>query len=152
MPQTHFVTEEGLQKLKEEFEQLKIRRLEIAKSIEEAKQLGDLSENASYTEALEAQSFNEGRIVELEDLIRNASIIEKQFTETVELGTTVEVEVNGGDRRSYAIVGSQEANPAEGRISNESPIGRALLGKRKGDAIDVKTPKGMMGYKVVSIK
>ena len=152
MTQTNFVTEEGLQKLKDELEELRVKRLEIAKSIEEAKQLGDLSENASYTEALEAQSFNEGRIAELEELIRSASIINKQFTETIELGATIEVEIQGGDRHTYAIVGSQEANPAEGRISNESPIGRSLLGHRKGDTVSVKTPKGQVEYKILSIR
>jgi transcription elongation factor GreA len=149
MPQ--FISQQGLEKLKEELESLKKKRFEIARAIEEAKQLGDLSENASYTEALDAQSFNEGRISELEDFIRNASIISKQITESVELGATVEAEDESGSKRTFTIVGSQEANPAEGRISNDSPVGKAFMGKHKGDAIEVKTPKGAIKYKVVTI-
>lgn len=148
----HYVTLQGLDDLKAELEELKKKRLEIAKSIEEAKQLGDLSENASYTEALDSQSFNEGRIAEVEELIRNASIISKQFTETVELGATVEAEADDGSRKTLTIVGSQEANPGEGRISNESPVGKAFLGKHKNETAEVKTPKGMVKYKIVSIK
>ena len=148
----HFITQEGLDNLKEELQELKLKRLEIAKSIEEAKQLGDLSENASYTEALDAQSFNEGRIAELGELIRNASIISKQFTETVELGATVESETEDGRRKTLTIVGSQEADPALGKISNESPVGKAFLGHHKNDVVEVKTPKGVMKYRIVGIR
>ena len=147
----HFVTQEGLDKLKSELKGLLKKRTEIARMIEEAKQLGDLSENASYTEALDAQSFNEGRIAELEELIRNASIISKQFTETVELGATVEAQGDEGVK-SFTIVGSQEADPAQGRISNESPVGRMFLGHHKNDIVEAKTPKGMVRYKILSIK
>jgi len=150
-PQTNFVTEEGLQNLKNELEELKKKRAEIAAAIEEARQLGDLSENASYDNAREAQAFNEGRIAELEELVRTASIISKLTTETVELGATIEVEGNGGSR-TFTIVGSEEADPGEGRISNESPLGRAFLGRRKGEAVEAKTPKGMVQYKVMVIR
>jgi len=148
----HFVTPQGLDDLKEELIELKKKRQEIAKSIEEAKQLGDLSENASYTEALDSQSFNEGRIAEVEELIRNAAIISKQFTETVELGATVEAEGEDGSKKTLTIVGSQEADPGQGKISNESPVGKAFLGHHKNDRVEVKTPKGMVAYKIVSIK
>ena len=150
-PQTNFVTEEGLQNLKNELEELKKKRAEIAAAIEEARQLGDLSENASYDNAREVQAFNEGRIAELEELVRTASIISKLTTETVELGATIEVEGNGGSR-TFTIVGSEEADPGEGRISNESPLGRAFLGRRKGEAVEAKTPKGMVQYKVMVIR
>ena len=148
----HFITQQGLDDLKKELTELKKKRKEIAHMIEEAKQLGDLSENASYTEALESQSFNEGKISELEELIRNASIISKQFTETVELGALVEVKGDDGVSKSFTIVGSQEADPGQGRISNESPVGRALLGRRKNDTAEVKTPKGMVKYTIVGIQ
>ena len=147
----HFITQEGLDKLHSELKELRKKRQEIARMIEEAKQLGDLSENASYTEALDAQSFNEGRIAELEELIRNASIISKQFTETVEMGATIEVEIDG-KARTFTVVGSQEADPAQGRISNESPAGKAFLGHHKNDIVEVKTPKGMVQYTIKSIR
>lgn len=147
----NFVTEEGLQNLKTELEELKKKRTEIATAIEEARQLGDLSENASYDNAREAQAFNEGRIAELEELVRTASIISKFTTETVELGATIDVEGNGATR-TFTIVGSEEADPGEGRISNESPLGRAFLGRRKGDAVEVKTPKGMVQYKITMVR
>ncbi|MDO8558534.1 MAG: transcription elongation factor GreA [bacterium] len=147
----HFVTQEGLEKLKNELRELVKKRQEIARMIEEAKQLGDLSENASYTEALDSQSFNEGKIAEVEELIRNASIISKQFTETVELGATIEVEGDNGVK-TFTIVGSQESEPAKGRISNESPAGKAFLGHHKNDTVEVKTPKGMVTYKILSIR
>lgn len=151
MVQEHFVTEEGLQKLKDELEALKNRREEIARNIEEAKQLGDLSENASYHEAREAQSFNEGRVSELEDLIRNASIIEKQLGDRIGLGTTVEAQ-SESETKVFTIVGSEEANPAEGRVSHESPVGRAFIGRRRGDNVEVDTPKGMIPYTVISVR
>ena len=148
----HFITQQGFDDLKKELVELKKKRKEIAHMIEEAKQLGDLSENASYTEALESQSFNEGKISELEELIRNASIISKQFTETVELGAVVEVQGSDGTSKTFTIVGSQEADPANGRISNESPVGRALLGQRKSDKVEVKTPKGIVQYTIIGIR
>ena len=151
MTQEKFITEEGLQKLKDELKTLKKRREEIVHNIEEAKQLGDLSENASYSEAREAQSFNEGRMAELEDLIRNASIISKQFTETVELGATIEVQ-SELEAKTLTIVGSEEANPEGGRVSHESPMGKAFPGYRKGDVVEVKTPKGVVRYTIVSIR
>src|SRR3989344_864890 len=150
-PQTNFVTEEGLQNLKNELEELKKKRAEIAAAIEEARQLGDLSENASYDNAREMQAFNEGRIAELEELVRTASIISKHITETVELGVTIDIENELG-KRTYTIVGSEEADPDAGRISNASPLGRAFLGRRKGDAVDVKTPKGVVQYKILAIR
>jgi len=148
----HFITQQGLEDLKTELVELKKKRMDIARMIEEAKQLGDLSENASYTEALDAQSFNEGRIAELEELIRGASIISKQFTETVELGAAVEAQLEGGEKKTFTIVGPHEADPGEGRISNESPVGKAFLGKHKNESVEVKTPKGITKYKILSIK
>ena len=150
-PQTNFVTEEGLRGLKSELEELKKKRTEIASAIEEARPLGDLSENASYDNAREAQAFNEGRIAELEELVRTASIISKLTTETVELGATIDVEGSAGTR-TFTIVGSEEADPATGRISNESPLGRVFLGRRKGDTVEAKTPKGMAQYKITAIR
>lgn len=151
MPE-HFITQQGLDELKKELETLKKKRADIAQMIEEAKQLGDLSENASYAEALDAQAFNEGRIAELEGLIRDASIISKQFTETAELGTTVDVEMESGEKKTFTLVGPQETDPASGKISNESPVGRVLLGKRAGEWAEAKTPKGITRYKITAIR
>lgn len=150
-----YVSAEGLAQSKGELEQLKANRQEIARRIEEAKALGDLSENQEYIAAREAQAFNEGKILELEQFLREAVVIEKngggKNSEIVQVGDSIEVK-NNGQKRMFTIVGSEEANPASGRISNESPLGRAFLGRRVGEAVEVETPGGKMVYKITEIK
>ena len=130
---------------------ISVKRPEVANRIHDAKEHGDLSENAEYEDAKNEQAFVEGQIQTLEALIKNATIIdENHSTEHVQIGSTVSVESGDGDE-TFTIVGSAEAKPGEGRISNESPVGRALLGKRKGDKIVVRVPAGDFSYKIVSI-
>lgn len=150
--QQRYISPEGLKKLKKEFEELKNKKQEIATRIEEAKAQGDLSENAEYTEAKEAQSFNEGRIVELEEIIKNYTVITKSKNQsTVNIGSTVEFK-SGNKVNTFTIVGSEEANPGENFISNESPLGQAFLNKKVGDVVEVKTPGGEVKYKIIKIK
>lgn len=150
---SQYLSAEGLEKLKVQLNDLKtVVRKEIAERIEAAKALGDLSENAEYQEAKEAQSQNEARIAELEDILRDAIIISKEYrTDIVDVGSTVVVESSNGSA-SYTIVGSEEANPASGKISNESPLGRAFLGKKKGEKVEVKAPVGIQWFTIRDIK
>jgi transcription elongation factor GreA len=127
-------------------------RRSIAERIESAKSLGDLSENAEYQEAKDAQSQNEARIAELEDILRDAVLISsKHRTDVVDIGSTVEVEDGPSRRVSYTIVGSEEADPAQGKISNESPLGSAFLGKKIGDQVEVRIPAGARSFKIRAI-
>jgi len=147
-----YLSKEGLEQLKKELEGLKQKRQEIAKRIEEAKALGDLSENTEYQQAKEAQSFNEGKILESEEILRNAVIIEKNGESSyVQIGGTIEVSSHG-EKQIFTIVGSEEANPGQGKISNESPLGRAFLGHKAGETVEVETPRGKVMYKIISIK
>ncbi len=151
-----YLTQEGFNKLREELDHLlNVRRREIAEQIAEAKAEGDLRENAGYDEAKNAQAFVEGRIRELEVKIRNAQIIDDTNSPTnlVALGRKVVVQEEGtNDEESYVIVGSTEADPRNGRISNESPIGKALMGKRKGAKVTVTTPGGDINFKIIRIE
>lgn len=154
MSSKEYISEEGLAKSKQELETLRIvKRQEIAERLEEAKKMGDLSENAEYTEAREAQEFNERQIAELEELVKNAIVIGKvKSKDEIQIGSTFIVKSHGKERE-LTIVGSEEANPAEGKISNESPLGKSFLGKKKGDEVTVKAPKGDIKYiigKIVS--
>ncbi len=143
-----YVTQEGLAKLKAELHELKtVRKREVANRIEKAKDLGDLSENAEYADAKDEMSFIDGRMIELEDTINRAKIIEAGGTDVVNIGCTVEIE-GGGQKKTYTIMGSSEADPAAGRISNETPLARALLGKKVGDTIEVRLPSGAMTYTI----
>lgn len=148
-----YFSEDGLKKLKEELHKLKTsKRQEIAARLEHAKTLGDLSENAEYQEAKEEQSLVELQIAELEERILNARLIRKNGrTDIVAVGSTVRVSSNHGEE-TFIIVGSEEANPAEGKISNESPMGKAFLGAKVGDITEVKTPAGTVTYKILEIK
>ena len=126
-------------------------RRAIAERLEAAKALGDLSENAEYQEAKEAQSLNEGKIQDLEEMIREAVVIQKPTgTSAVQIGSTIEVHSRHGDE-TFTIVGSEEADPVGGKISNESPMGQAFLGKAVGDKVEIKTPGGVEPYKVAKI-
>jgi transcription elongation factor GreA len=151
------VTREGLQKLKMELEELKtVRRREVAERLKEAISYGDLSENAEYEEAKNEQAFVEGRILELEKKVKNAKIISEKHTKkskVVEIGSEVTVHEKGGrdEPETYTIVGSTEANPIEHKISNESPIGSALIGRSKGDVVEVQAPGGKFRYEIVKI-
>jgi len=147
-----YLTRDGLEKLRRELDELvNVRRAEVATRIHDAKEHGDLSENAEYEDAKNEQAFVEGRIQALENLVRNAIIIDESHnSDHVQIGSTVVVESSDG-RQSYTIVGSAEASPDDGRISNESPVGRALLGHRKGETVVVKVPAGDFSYKIVSI-
>jgi transcription elongation factor GreA len=152
-----YISSEGLEKLKKELkERQAATRQEIAQRLDEAKSLGDLSENAEYTAAKEAQAFNEGRILELKKIIKEAALIKPSRIgqKEVKIGTMVEVKLMNGrsaTKQVFRIVGSQEANPGQGKISNESPLGQAFLDRQVGDIIEIETPKGKVRYKIVSI-
>jgi transcription elongation factor GreA len=147
-----YLTPEGFERLKQELQQLvQVRRKEIAARIQEAKELGDLSENAEYQSAREEQGVNEGRIEELEATLRSAVLIaDDQKASVVQIGSTVEIEMNGKSQK-LQIVGSNEADPMNGLISNASPLGQALLGKKAGDECVVLAPKGEMACKILKI-
>ncbi len=150
-----YITEEGLQKLKEELAYLQtVKRKEISAKLEAAIKQGDLKENADYHAAKEEQGFVEGRIKSLEDALRRAEIIEDNApTDTVSVGNTVTVVEEGFDEtETYYIVGPHEADPANGRISHESPIGKALLGAKKGQTVTAQTPSGEIRFTIQSIQ
>lgn len=150
MKKTYQITTEGRTELETELEELKSRRGEIADKIAEARDFGDLSENAEYDSAREEQGIVETRIAEIEDILMNASIIKSAKGGKVALGATVEL-VNNGKTVSYKVVGPVEADPLEGKVSNESPLGVALMGKAVGDTATVMTPKGEVVYSIKSI-
>jgi len=147
------ISQEGYDKLRDELNFLTtVRRKEIAERIERAKELGDLSENAEYSEAKDAQALNEGRILELTNTLKNVTIVESGSSkDTVAMGSTVTVKSSGGERK-YTIVSFNEADPAAGKISNESPLGVAFLNKRRGAEVEVETPKGTIKYKITKIE
>lgn len=145
------LTADGLQALKDELQELTTsKRGEIAERLKEAKADGDLSENAMYDAARDEQSFVEGRISEIEHIIKHATVISNKATGSVALGSKVHVELEEGEQQ-YVIVGSTEANPDKGYISDQSPIGKALLGKKPGDEVQVDVPSGTITYKIKHI-
>jgi transcription elongation factor GreA len=150
------LTAEGLAKLEQELDELKsVHRREVNDRIRQAKEYGDLSENAEYEDAKQEQAFIEGRILKLEGMIRNARIIDESeyAADTVHLGAVVKVKDLGtSESYEFHIVGSVEADPPKRRISNESPLGKELLGKKKGATVEVVTPRGRVKYKVEAIK
>lgn len=150
MKKLYQITNEGKKELESELEILKGRRSEVAAKIAEARDFGDLSENAEYVVAREEQGIVETRIFEIEDIIRNAEIIKNVISSKVILGSKVELKT---DKMSviYTVVGPVEADPIEGRISDKSPIGKALLGKKVGDQVTISTPKGDITYEIASI-
>lgn len=151
MNKVYQITESGQHELERELEELKSRRGEIADKIAAARDFGDLSENAEYDAAREAQGLLETRITEIETILQNASIIQAGSSSTVVLGSTVELEANG-KAVTYTVVGPVEADPLEGKVSNESPIGQALMGKAVGDRVTISTPKGELAYTVVALR
>ncbi len=148
------ITQEGLLKLKSEYQDLKsVRRPEVISRIKLAKELGDLSENAEYSSAKEEQSFIEGRIQELEEIIKYAKVVEsegKTGHKTVDIGASVNVEVEG-EADSFELVGPAESDPANGKISVDSPVGRALIGHKEKDKVAVKTPDGEVLYTITTV-
>lgn len=147
-----YISSEGLDQLRTELEGCKKRRQEIAKRLEEAKSLGDLSENAEYYDAKDQQAFNEGKIAELEQMIRTAVVINKsRKKDAVSIGSLIRTK-SGKDAFNFHIVGTEEADPTKGKISNESPLGKAFLEKRVGEEVEVTTPRGKVKYKILGIE
>lgn len=148
-----YISKKGLQDLKEEHEnRIKNIRKEIAKKISDAKELGDLSENFEYHDAKEQQGTNEIRILEIEKMIKDSIVIEETTgNNEISLGVTFIAELNG-NKKTYTIVGYNESSPMEGKISNESPIGRAFMGKTVNDIVTVEIPSGKASYKILEIK
>lgn len=147
----NYVTAEGLKKLQQELHELKtVKRKEIAQRIADAKELGDLSENAEYHDAKDEQGKNESRVIELEQVLKNTEVIKhRKNTKKVQLGSQVTVQPKGGSEMSFTIVGSAEADPSKQLISNESPLGQAFLGKDVGEEVEVDTPAGATTYAIL---
>jgi transcription elongation factor GreA len=149
------LTRDGLKKLEDELDELKsVHRREVNERIRQAKEFGDISENAEYEDAKQEQAFVEGRVLKVESMIRNARIIDQSdfVADAVHLGATVKIrEMSANKPHEFTIVGSAEADPKNQRLSNESPLGAALMGHKHGETIDVNTPRGVMKYKIESI-
>jgi transcription elongation factor GreA len=153
MHQQTYLTPEGAAKLQAELTELTgPRREELSKRLRSAIQMGDLSENADYHKAKEDQAFLEGRIQEIEAVLRTAVIIEKKYSDVVTVGSTVTVQEADFDPETYYMVGAKEADPRNGRISNESPIGKALLDHRVGEVVEAETPGGKLKFKILKIE
>jgi transcription elongation factor GreA len=151
MKKIYQITDDGKRELEAELEELKGQRGAVADKIAEARDFGDLSENAEYDSAREAQGLLESRIAEIEDVLLNAELIKATKSSKVILGSKVELKT-GKKTVNYAVVGPVEADPIAGKISNESPIGEALMGKKVGDHVTIITPKGDISYEVISVK
>ena len=147
------ISQDGYDKLKKELDdRMNVKRLEIAGRIEAAKELGDLSENAEYAEAKDEQAFNDGRIAELLTLLKNVTVVKNNHDkDKVSMGSRVIAKVEG-KTKEFAVVSFNEANPAEGKISNESPLGVAFLNRKQGEKITVNTPRGPVIYEIINIK
>jgi transcription elongation factor GreA len=155
MSEEQYLTAEGAERLRTELEQLKgPARQELAERLRSAIEMGDLSENADYHKAKEDQGFLEGRIQELEHLLKYATIIENNNhnSDLVEIGSVVTIQEEDYPPETYNLVGAKEADPRNGRISNESPIGRALIGHKVGEKVPVETPDGTIQFKIVNIE
>src|SRR5215211_2156066 len=154
MTQQHtYLTQEGEKKLKAELTELTgPRREELAQRLRSAIQMGDLSENADYHKAKEDQAFLEGRIQEVEAVLRTAVIIEKKYGDTVTVGSSVTIQEVSFPPETYYVVGAKEADPRNGKISNESPIGRALMDHKVGDMVEAETPGGKLKFKILKIE
>jgi transcription elongation factor GreA len=155
MSEQPYLTIEGAHRLKEELVQLKgPDRDEIARRLRSAIQMGDLSENADYHKAKEDQGFLEGRISELEYLLKNAIIVDRKNNsgDVVDIGMKITIQEAGEEPETYYLVGAKEADPRNGKISNESPIGRVLLGHRVGDSVTAETPTGSITFKILKIE
>lgn len=152
MNEKEYLTQEKFDEFKKELEQLKsVKRKEVAEQLEYAKSLGDLSENAEYHEARDAQAITEDRIAKLEGILKSAVIITEKSTGTVNVGSEITVEKNG-KKMEYKIVGTEESDALGGKISIKSPFGQAVIGKKKGDSFTFDAPAGSVTYKLVDIK
>ena len=149
-----YLTSDGLKRLKQELEHLRtVRRREMAESLKKALELGRTADNAEYEDAKQEQARVEGRIIDLGNLLHSAVLISHTVSsETVQMGSSVVVKDRQGREVRYTIVGSTEADPLHGRISNESPVGRALLGQRKGEEAEAKTPAGLVKYTILAVE
>jgi transcription elongation factor GreA len=147
------ITQEGLENLEKELQHLvMVRRPEVAEKIKRAREMGGTENNAEYDDAKNEQAFVEGRILMLENIVKNAVVIESPvLPDVVELGNKVLIQNQDGKIEQYTIVGSTESNPIEGKISDESPVGRALLGKKIGNKVQVNTPAGIFTLKIIEI-
>jgi len=151
----NILTLEGLNKLEEELNSLKNKRTDVAERIKQALAFGDISENAEYDEAKKEQAFVEGRIIQIENILRTARVIDEDDiqTDTVNVGSKVLLkDIEFGDEVEYTIVGSAEADPMNLKISNESPVGKALMGRSPGDAVEIAVPDGIIKYEILQIK
>lgn len=150
----HYLTSDGRRKLEKELEYLEtVKRKEVARNLQSAIEEGDLRENAGYAESKRQQGLVEGRILDIRAILKNAEVLdEDQQSETIQVGSCVTVAEKGRDSETYQIVGAPEADPVEGRISNESPLGAALIGHRPGDAIEVNTPGGTITFKILALE
>ena len=151
--QPTYLTQEGAKKLEAELAELTgPRREELARRLRSAIQMGDLSENADYHKAKEEQAFLEGRIQEIEAVLRTAVVVEKSRSDVVSVGSTVTVQEENLDPETYDLVGAKEADPRNGKISNESPIGRALMDHKVGEVVEAETPGGKIRFKILKIE
>lgn len=147
------LTREGYDKLKEELKQLEeVERGKVAEKLKEAIAEGDLSENAAYDEAKDAQAHLEGRISEIKQTLGNAEVVEAKKGDKVNIGSTIKVKIADGAERTFTIMGNAGANPSEGKISYDSPLGKAFLGHKKGDKVDVETPGGKKKYEILGVE
>ncbi|OGC70222.1 transcription elongation factor GreA [candidate division WWE3 bacterium RIFOXYC1_FULL_39_7] len=147
-----YVTKEGLAKLKNELKELiEEKRPEVARRIQNAREMGDISENAEYDAARQEQSYIEGRIAELEEVVKSSKVSDAQKSDGVGIGSKVTVHIEG-DEETFHIVGAPEANPSEKKISHESPLGVALFGKKVGDLVEVEAPVGKLTYTIINIE
>ena len=151
MKKSFLLTKDGINELQNELDQLIDKRSDIAEAIKTARELGDLSENAEYQSARSEQDRNETRIAEIENILLNSEIIKKPKGDSkVQLGSIVKLK-GGGKSKEFQIVGTVEADPLNGKISDESPIGQALIGKKEGESVEIKTPNDTTTYKIVDI-
>lgn len=152
MNKQYHLTKQGVDELKAELAQLIDRRSEIAERIKTAREFGDLAENMEYTSARQDQERNESRIAEIEHILQNVEVIKVPKNDhEVELGNTIKLKSDHGKTKEFQVVGTVEADPLEGKISDESPLGQAVLGKKKGDTVEIKTPSETTLYKIVDI-
>lgn len=150
--QNTYISALGLQKIIDEREnRIKVLRPEIAQKISDAKEMGDLSENFAYHEAKEQQAQNEMRIVDIQEMVANAVVVEEKVGGKIGLGSTFIVDING-KQKTYEIVGENEASPMDGKISNVSPLGSAFMGKSVGDTVNAEVPSGTIVYKIAEVK
>jgi transcription elongation factor GreA len=152
MKKSFRLTQAGVDELKLELESLTAKRADIAEAIKSARELGDLTENAEYQSALAEKDRNDSRVAEIENILQNAEIIKKPRGDSkVQLGSVVKLKGAGGKAKEFQVVGTVEADPLEGKISDESPIGQALLGKKEGETVQIVTPADTTAYKIVDI-